>query len=221
MKVHNYHPLSRVYLGSNDADLDELETEVQAQEGGSGEQVWMLPAHATFIEPPPIPQGMVAVFGDDNTWQLVSAQEAPQEDGSPAPTFEHQQAGFMRWVDAAVDATYAAVIGNRAQEYLIAEEEARAYIEAYQDWKVDEGGPAPAVPESVQADVEAYDRTPHEAAQMIVHMADMWHAARVALRKARLRAKAAAMKTANAQDLAGVADVWTAELQSIREKLVV
>lgn len=208
MKVHNYHPISHVYLGTTDADLDELESTVQ------GNEVWMLPAHASFTEPPPIPEGMVAVHKEDDTWELILASDAPAEDGSAPPTFEQQQQAFMRLVDSDVDNVYFQVIGNRAQEYLMAEAEARAYLDA-----LGAGGPDPVVGDSIIADMLAHVRTAEEASQVILQMAEAWRSACVVMRTARLIAKANAMKTANAQDLASLALQWQEDMAGVRQNL--
>lgn len=181
----------------------------------------MLPAHATFLEPPPIPQGMVAVLSDDGqAWELVPKLDAPSEDGGPAPTLEDHRAAFARWVDEGVDKVYADVIGNRAQEYVVAEEEARDYLAAVADRDADPDDDTELfVPDSVQADVDATGRTPEAAATLIVNMADAWHAARVALRRHRLAFKSRGLQAGTSQDLAGIAEEWSVVLASIRSSL--
>ena len=54
--VYNYDKETKEYLVESDADLDPAESELQ------GEDVYLLPAHATFIEPPIAIDGKIAVF---------------------------------------------------------------------------------------------------------------------------------------------------------------
>lgn len=213
MKIHNYHSVTRAYLGSSDADMDELESKAQ------GVDVWMLPALATFIEPPPAPEGMVPVFSEeDQSWELVLASAAAMNTGEEPPAFEQQRAYAIQLVDAEVDAIIWAVVGNRAQEYLTAEQEARAYLESLlgNDSTTDE--PAP-VPPYVMADVNAHNRTPEEAAQAILGHAATWRAASLEMRTLRLFYKVQMGKTATAEDLAAVQQRWATMIGAVRLQL--
>lgn len=46
MKIYNYNPITFEYTGSQNADLDPQETKEQ------GKNVYLLPANATFLQPP-------------------------------------------------------------------------------------------------------------------------------------------------------------------------
>lgn len=59
MDVHHYHPDTGEYLGGSPANLDPLDR---------GRHV--LPAHATFVAPPTVPEGFSAVW-DGESWQAV------------------------------------------------------------------------------------------------------------------------------------------------------
>ena len=64
MLVFNFHPVTKELLDTSNAELDPLESET------SGEDVFMLPAHATFDEPPVIGEHQAAVWIDDH-WSVV------------------------------------------------------------------------------------------------------------------------------------------------------
>jgi hypothetical protein len=63
--VYNYDSETREFLSSNEANLDPLETELQ------GEDVFLLPANATWDEPPTAGENEVAMFGEDDQWSVV------------------------------------------------------------------------------------------------------------------------------------------------------
>ena len=64
MLVFNFHPVTKELLDTSNAELDPLESKA------SGEDVFMLPAHATFDEPPVIGEHQAAVWIDDH-WSVV------------------------------------------------------------------------------------------------------------------------------------------------------
>lgn len=59
MRIYNYHPATREYLGQAQADESPLEP-----------GVYLIPAFATTIEPPACPLGFIAKF-DGEEWALV------------------------------------------------------------------------------------------------------------------------------------------------------
>jgi hypothetical protein len=59
MKIYHYHPDYKIYLGSSDADESPLEP-----------GVFLIPAHATELEPPDHQEGKVPVF-DGTSWSIV------------------------------------------------------------------------------------------------------------------------------------------------------
>lgn len=46
MKIYHYHPDTKEYLAEGQADLSPLDKE-------QGNDVWLIPAYATDIQPPP------------------------------------------------------------------------------------------------------------------------------------------------------------------------
>lgn len=56
MLCYNYDDITNEYLSSTECVLDPLETQLQ------GKDVWMLPANATFVEPPAAQKGFARVW---------------------------------------------------------------------------------------------------------------------------------------------------------------
>ena len=76
MLVYHYDDETFVYLGSAAADINPLDTSEH-----------FLPAHATFIAPPTIPEGQQAVFAEGNeTWSLEDIPATPSI-STPLPEF--------------------------------------------------------------------------------------------------------------------------------------
>jgi hypothetical protein len=59
MKIHHYHPEYKIYLGSSDADESPLEP-----------GVFLIPAHATEIEPPTCIECKIQVF-NGSFWDII------------------------------------------------------------------------------------------------------------------------------------------------------
>lgn len=208
--VHSYEAVTKIYTRSAAAVLDELESEI------AKEDVWMLPALATFVEPPPIPEGMVAVFNEEQeTWELMAAVAAEALAAGHVPSFDEQKSEALRLVDQSIDLIYAAVIGNRAQEYLMAEEEAIMYLAAL----AEDDGADVTVPDSVQSDADAFNRTPEEAAAAILMQAAAWRTASAAMRRERLAMKASIRNAGTPQDLASLSTDWNATLADFHAEL--
>ena len=64
MDIYHYHPATNEFIGTSEARLDPLETQKR------GENVYLLPACATHLEPPVPGANEVAVFGD-NMWSVT------------------------------------------------------------------------------------------------------------------------------------------------------
>ena len=64
-QVYNYNKNTGEYTGEMEARLDPMETEVQ------GEDIYLLPADATFIEPPVAGANEMQYF-DGETWSVVA-----------------------------------------------------------------------------------------------------------------------------------------------------
>ena len=59
--IYNYDPITRIFTGASEADESPLEP-----------GVYLIPAHATTIEPPAVADGKVARYRpDDVMWELV------------------------------------------------------------------------------------------------------------------------------------------------------
>jgi len=59
MKIYNYHSEYKIYLDSSDADESPLEP-----------GVFLIPAHATELEPPEYQKGKITVF-NGTSWDIV------------------------------------------------------------------------------------------------------------------------------------------------------
>lgn len=66
-RIYNYHPVTGEYLGSSLADASPLD----------GPGVWLVPAYATDIEPPPTQAGSVAVFQGDIWINIITVPPEP------------------------------------------------------------------------------------------------------------------------------------------------
>lgn len=64
MLAYNFHPVTKELIDTADAELDPLESKA------AGEDVFMLPAYATFDEPPVIGDHQAAVWRDGH-WSVV------------------------------------------------------------------------------------------------------------------------------------------------------
>lgn len=60
MNIYHYHPVTKEYLGKGLADKDPM---VKGN--------WLIPAHATEVEPPELKEKQAAVFCDGQ-WQIVN-----------------------------------------------------------------------------------------------------------------------------------------------------
>lgn len=110
-------------------------------------------------------------------------------------------------IDADVDAIYAAVVGNRSDEYNAANEDATAYKAA---------GYTGTVPATVQAWADAKGWAPTQSADDILAAAARLTALRNTIRVQRLAKKEAARTAANKAALDTVAAQWAAALAAIR-----
>ena len=104
--IHHYHPETGVYIGAGLADPSPME-----------QGVWLVPAHATDIEPPVAPNGQVAVWAGA-AWAVLpniappdAAPQSPEHaDGVPVSVSMAQArlallgAGLLAQVDAAIAA---------------------------------------------------------------------------------------------------------------------
>lgn len=117
---------------------------------------------------------------------------------------------LVKQIDADTDSLYAAVIGNRAAEYTVAETEATAYAGA---------GYTGAVPASVASWATAKGWTAQQAADDINATAAAWRTAQAAIRAARLLRKEQARTAADLAALNTVQAQWAGFVAVIRGQL--
>lgn len=113
-------------------------------------------------------------------------------------------------IDTDTDAIYGAVLGNRAQEYVLAEKDAAAY-------KAD--GYTGSVPASVQGWATAKGWTGPQSTDDILATAASWRLAQGALRSNRLLRKEQARVAATSEALDAIAAQWAGFVAAIRGQL--
>ena len=89
MKLY-YYDENGYYRAMSEAFLDPLETELQ------GKEVWLIPPHATTIEPPSSADGHIIKF-NGKTWEL---EKMPDPEPEPELTLEELKAQKLKLVDA-------------------------------------------------------------------------------------------------------------------------
>jgi len=129
------------------------------------------------------------------------------EDVIPMP---QQIAETLLHIDADVDQIYAALLGNREPEYVLAEKEALAFQAA---------GYTGTVPPSVQAWATAKSQTATWAADDILSAAASWRQAQIAIRATRLLCKEGAKNSADVAALLTVKAQWASFLAVIKPQL--
>ena len=67
MKIYHYHPATRKYLYQDNADESPLEP-----------GVFLLPAHATFVEPPCDVPSDSYISWSGNNWEIIKIPEIPK-----------------------------------------------------------------------------------------------------------------------------------------------
>lgn len=113
-------------------------------------------------------------------------------------------------VDADTDSIYGAVLGNRAEEYLRAEQEAEAYKTA---------GYTGTVPECVQCWATAKGWTAQQAADDILATAAAWRSAQSMIRGQRLASKEAVRAAVDIATVDAAMATWAAFVATIRGQL--
>ena len=117
------------------------------------------------------------------------------------------RANLIKQIDLDTDALYEAVLGNRAQEYVLAEAEANSYKQA---------GYSGAIPPSVASWANAKSWTSVQAANNILSTAIGQRTAQANIRAMRLSCKEAAR---TATDLTAVSNQWNSFLITISKAL--
>ena len=130
MKIFNYHPVTKEYLGEDIADTD---PEVEGN--------WLIPAHATTVNPPEIKPGYTSVFDSEQWMQkadyrgvrvydIITAQESeikelgelPDGVTTIAPDVEFPKWNGKKWVmDKAAKKESDIAAAEAQKQYLIAE----------------------------------------------------------------------------------------------------
>jgi hypothetical protein len=151
-----------------------------------------------------------AITEVDGVWTLdwavvnLTADEIAARDATAAATLATARAALIVRIDADVDAIYAAVVGNRSDEYNAANIDATAFKAA---------GYAGTAPASVQSWAAATGWTTHAAADDILAAAARLQALRDTIRAQRLLKKE---QTRTASDVSVVAAAWAGALAAIR-----
>lgn len=130
----------------------------------------------TEIEPPALTGAEVAQFADE-AWRVLPARPVAMV---PVIALDQLQSQGLVKIDADTDALYGAVLGNRAQEYALAETDAQAYKTA---------GYTGTAPSSVQSWATAKGWMPAQAADNILLTAAQWRGAQTVIRASRLARK--------------------------------
>ena len=128
-------------------------------------------------------------------------------DTANGAVFATAKAAFIAQVDGDVDAIYAAVVGNRSDEYNAANDDAQAYKTA---------GYTGAVPATVQSWATAKGWTATQATDDILAAAVRLTTLRNTIRSARLLRKEQARSAVDPAALATVSATWTATVAAIR-----
>lgn len=76
MKIYNYHPVSRIFLGESLADESPLEP-----------GVYLIPAHATTEPAPDAQEGFYTVFSENNTWIYEPIPVEPEATEVEVPVY--------------------------------------------------------------------------------------------------------------------------------------
>ena len=142
-------------------------------------------------------------------WSVVdlTANEIHLRDRAAAAALTASIAAQVARIDADVDAIYAAVVGNRSDEYNDANADATAYKAA---------GYSGAVPAGVQSWADAKQWTPTQAADDILAAAARLTALRDMIRAQRLAKKEQARAATDAAGVAAASAAWAASLAAIR-----
>jgi hypothetical protein len=126
--------------------------------------------------------------------------------------FSIRKLGLVKKIDSDTDEFIKSVIGERANEYEIAEREATLFKEA--------GYPELYVPRSISSDAIANNYTNIEACDLIIAMSTNWRAVQSLLRANRLLLKAQAKNSLTIDELAMVDIKWTDFINLIKLQVI-
>lgn len=88
MKIYHYNPKTGEFTGHSEAAKDPLETRAQ------GKEVYLVPASATFLEPPEAEEGKARVF-INGKWILVDDNRGKIYNTSDAEETVHEALGEL------------------------------------------------------------------------------------------------------------------------------
>ena len=126
--------------------------------------------------------------------------------------FYIRKLGLVKKIDSDTDEFIKSVIGERANEYEIAEREAILFKEA--------GYPELYVPSSISSDAIANNYTNTEACDLIIVMSTNWRAVQSLLRANRLLLKAQAKNSLTIDELAIVDTKWVDFINLIKLQVI-
>ena len=132
------------------------------------------------------------------------------ERAAATPTLASRISAALVKVDTDVDAIYAAVIGNRGEEYRLAESDAQAFHAAAH---------VGTVPASVASWATAKGWTAAQACDDILATAAAWRTAQAGIRAQRLQAKESMRAAASAGELTATLASWTTFVAAARAQL--
>ena len=112
MLAYRYDMFSNVYIGSIRCQKDPVASRRE------GKDVWLLPAHATFVEPLQVKDGFDIIW-NGSAWEY---REIPQPEPEPAPTKEEQEQERARAYATEIDPLHArkarkTILGEWTEEY--------------------------------------------------------------------------------------------------------
>lgn len=132
MKIYNYDPITFIYTGSQNADLDPEETKRQ------GKNVYLIPANATTVKPLAQKEDYVRLF-KNNTWE-----------------YEHDYRANYYMVDSNLNVLDIKDIGNIPEGYILVSKELGDLIKANpNDYIIDNGTVRAKTEEEKQAEEDA------------------------------------------------------------------
>lgn len=132
MKIYNYDPITFVYTGTRNADLDPQETKEQ------GKNVYLIPANATSIKPPANKTDFVRLF-INNAWE-----------------YEHDYRANYYMIDSALNVVDITEIGDIPEGYILVTKELGDSIKANpNDYIIDNGTAREKTEEEKQAEEDA------------------------------------------------------------------
>lgn len=182
----------------------------QTSTNGMTDEVWLSWGFKDVVEP----------IYDSNTQVLGEWYETDTQilrvviDKTPevlASELELRKVQLVAKYESDTDNLINTVVGNRAQEYQLAEEEAIAFKAA--------GYPDTDVPVSISSDAFANGRTNTEACDLILLMADNWRTAQMSLRSNRLLSKAQTKAAVDMASLDTIVQAWDAFLEYLRTQI--